>query len=715
MATQSVLTKTVKEVYQWRIEKDETKSRLFLPPIQRSLVWTNEQIVNFWDSLLRGYPIGMMMVHQINHQASTQNQAQGINAQGQLETTKANDYQLFDGQQRLSTILLGFNEGILANSKRLWLDIGSDPTPNSGYLFQLRISSEGQPFGYDPNEPNNKIPLNKRRDCWEKWRNKNPEITQSKSVFQKAEGSDLADAKNAILLSDLLEKLIRGENLKDFFLTKGVNEQQAAKLVNGLNTAINIQIVFQTISEEIIKNSEAYTRLFARIGQGGTRLSEDELTYSLIKYHYPQVRPAMEKISADPEIGRLSGEVDLTLGALRLAKYIAPWQGAKNWEIASRPEPKFISQLQQIEKEGIKEKEELKNKFLALINSPDNQAGENPKSLKNLLKNIRAALIYSKEDNPIGLPAILLGRLPKYLVDLLLLFACQEDKQSLGEKKKLLSGFVLYYLLAVDNDERASRKAFELICNKEKGWHFDETTVIEIINYLESHGAIKKLPSLENIKCLIKFNDEKKSDVLLRPWEQRFNQCDTNYYLPGERIRFISTHREKTKLLLMWLQRDYLDSQFPNYDPTSERDEDLPVDLDHLIPQKRFAFNWGDRLQYLTEELVNAGIKEIDEHFRGRRTMVGNSLGNFRWLDAAANRARQADELVPIDGGLDFVDVPNDWNALIPTNENPLRWGETQIASFQYLIDNRTLQIFNMVQQVLEESGIFASTNPQKP
>lgn len=43
---------------------NDGKDRLKLPPIQRSAVWTNAQIINFWDSLLRGYPAGMMFINK---------------------------------------------------------------------------------------------------------------------------------------------------------------------------------------------------------------------------------------------------------------------------------------------------------------------------------------------------------------------------------------------------------------------------------------------------------------------------------------------------------------------------------------------------------------------------------------------------------------------------------------------------------------------------
>ena len=56
-------TLTISELANWR--QREEGSRRLLPPIQSSMVWSNDQIVNYWDSLLRGYPAGMMKVHRI--------------------------------------------------------------------------------------------------------------------------------------------------------------------------------------------------------------------------------------------------------------------------------------------------------------------------------------------------------------------------------------------------------------------------------------------------------------------------------------------------------------------------------------------------------------------------------------------------------------------------------------------------------------------------
>jgi hypothetical protein len=98
------------------------------------------------------------------------------------------------------------------------------------------------------------------------------------------------------------------------------------------------------VAREIVADPEEYVRFFERLGQGGTRLSDDELTYSMIKHSYPKIHDRMSEIMRG-EAGRLASEVDMVLSALRVAKTMAPWVGAKESELISRPSPAFVSQL----------------------------------------------------------------------------------------------------------------------------------------------------------------------------------------------------------------------------------------------------------------------------------------------------------------------------------------------------------------------------------
>ena len=56
------------------------------------------------------------------------------------------DFQLFDGQQRLTAILLGLGEGQLRDRLKLWVDVGGGKEP-SHRAFVEHCSGRHLPFG----------------------------------------------------------------------------------------------------------------------------------------------------------------------------------------------------------------------------------------------------------------------------------------------------------------------------------------------------------------------------------------------------------------------------------------------------------------------------------------------------------------------------------------------------------------------------------------
>jgi hypothetical protein len=158
----------------------------------------------------------------------------------------------------------------------------------------------------------------------------------------------------------------------------------------------------------------------------------------------------------------------------------------------------------------------------------------------------------------------------------------------------------------------------------------------------------------------------------------------------------------------MWLQRDYLAKGFQYYDPTSGRDEDLPVDLDHVIPHSLFGDHWRPQQKRLEGSVDR-------ENFRDERQTVGNSLGNYRWLSASENRRRKAGrlnaggkedvgslQLEERQDGYDLVSNPAEWNAIIPERKEGQCWSTSDIARFQFVIDMRTLELYERLLAVIE-------------
>ena len=89
--------------------------------------------------------------------------------------------------------------------------------------------------------------------------------------------------------------------------------------------------------------------------------------------------------------------------------------------------------------------------------------------------------------------------------------------------------------------------------------------------------------------------------------------------------------------------------------PTSDRDEDLPIDLDHIVPVIIFGFDW----RYCESRLDSKKYPFLkSDNFRWGRGVLGNSLGNFRWVDASDNRSRGKGAFVALDSQGDLVENP---------------------------------------------------------
>lgn len=377
--------------------------------------------------------------------------------------------------------------------------------------------------------------------------------------------------------------------------------------------------------------------------------------------------------------GRLAGEVDLVLAALRVAKTVEPWENAKKWEVISRPTPTFVSQL--------KDKKKVESKFLEMIQGKGSTNGSSG-MLETLLQQVRDALSYNVISHPKGLPAILLGQLPRELVDVLILFAIKAGSL---ENHKELCAFVLHWLLFVSDDSKAASCTYQKIFDN--NWTLTEYPIRNLIEEYEKDEVARFIPRKKEV--LPRLEEEVKGGShQLRMWTERFTAADSDgERMPGEALRVLSTNRELVKRALMWLQRNYIAINFPSYDPTSDRDEDLPIDLDHIVPYDVFGFDWRNRCSRLEKDAIS-------DNFRWQRGIVGNSLGNFRWLAASDNRSRGKGDYTPIEKNGDLVSNPDAWNELIGKKK---LWSKDDIAAFQRLIDLRALELYK---KLLGESGI---------
>ena len=102
--------------------KDFVKENLILPDIQREFVWDSERICKLFDSILRGYPIGTMLIWKLKGENINKKNIRFYNfLQNYNEFNSENNnrllnfepnttyYAILDGQQRTQSLIIGLN------------------------------------------------------------------------------------------------------------------------------------------------------------------------------------------------------------------------------------------------------------------------------------------------------------------------------------------------------------------------------------------------------------------------------------------------------------------------------------------------------------------------------------------------------------------------------------------------------------------------------
>lgn len=120
-----------------------------LPALQRGAVWKPNQAELLWDSILRGFPIGAVMLAP--YDPSKGNKSAKENNGGGIQTP---DFHLLDGQQRCNAVALGWADHWQSSTKiapsALWLDM-HPPEVNDEQDLVFRVVTNSHPWGYQRN------------------------------------------------------------------------------------------------------------------------------------------------------------------------------------------------------------------------------------------------------------------------------------------------------------------------------------------------------------------------------------------------------------------------------------------------------------------------------------------------------------------------------------------------------------------------------------
>ena len=660
------------EYLNWAYNKSEIvqklNSILVLPPIQRGFVWKPNQIQELWDSLLRGMPIGAVMLQKINESSSKYREVNTSSNYKELNeiSNEKKGYFLLDGQQRTLSMLLGL---FISETHRLWIDFNEDGLNYTKY--RLRVTTKYQPFGYSP-DGRSKLSFSEKRDAYNHY---SENLIKEENFFNEVKPWKSSDKKGIYLfeLKDLWDKKLEDElfqnfdekqkkRLESFFVDLDKLKKQWIPLI-----LVPIFEINKNIEEN---NNDDLTLLFERISSNGTRLSPEDLLFSMIKQKWAESHDLVYKLQE--KIGSLMKATDFIMTIFRISILL---HNQKNKAIADNPKPdaeyfhRYLKDLLNEEEYGLKTLIKDDSVFI--------------RAFEKLMK-----LIEYKKDRIFGIPKIMFPYLNLYLLQALIYFIIKKEKDKINELE--LVRFIMFWMVNNPDSKKSSESSKEVIKLLDEG-----KSLVDIYN-----GLTKVREEHKNLFFkLIIFKDKSVEFSNMRNQDERALE----YF--SERNKELYQKFSTNISLLLWIQREFISNNeaISNYEPLAIHNEDnVPYDFDHLVPQS----NWSS---LSTNGAGLDKIKENKEKFGNLwiRRSLGNLIGNYRVLASSTNRSRGdkslEEEFEKFENDNNFIlfkEDLKDWKEASP--QNKFEWNDNRVQKFQYVIEKRVLDLYHKIIDDLE-------------
>ena len=275
-----------------QIQEDE----IVLPAIQRNFVWPSERIFRLLDSIMRGYPIGTILLWEtytdIQHRAFVRDYREG-NALSYHDNPSHKKLKLVvDGQQRLQSLYVGLYGTLEGNP--LYFDVlsgrESDDISEEKYIFSFRSAADVEESAQHVRAQLAKPPEDRDKDF---------------EVFHYMRVSDLFSmgaADRERLKEDLSKSLL----LKD---------------ADRVRLSVNLSLLDQTLSKEgdllketVIdkdlpsastsrKSDHDVLEIFVRVNTENTRLSRSDLIFSMLKLNWKESATVLPEFMAEANHG----------------------------------------------------------------------------------------------------------------------------------------------------------------------------------------------------------------------------------------------------------------------------------------------------------------------------------------------------------------------------------------------------------------------------
>lgn len=605
------ITVTLPEVASWTVVTGLAKAGpIFasIPALQRGLVWSPQQNELLWDSILRGFPIGAVVLSKWSEKLKKTAEVKDVRV----------THHLLDGQQRCNAIAMGFSDPFvqLDPTKKkdvasiLWLDLCPNPDKNSTRTYWVRATTTAHPWGYRRDDDANRLSASDVRDALKLINRcpRNPDYVRPSPVelwpCEKAAAVPVPIAWLLTLpfedMSDLWHSLSEraaaiaaaspnlrwaskvyefcnnpGMEIERLHIFKGISRARAARLV-----AIEApeELLEESQLEKTINDKEGISnieQLFQRLNAQGTKLDGEELAYSMIKAYWPDLEEPINKLSEN----RMPQARMVSLG-VRAARATD--------SKTNLPESPTVSALRAIARSEGEKKTQIQN-FIQ-------------QDLERACHLVDQWLNYDRADNPSGLlpvhvTSIAISSREVYL--LLLHFAklLNGTDAPLNWSKTMQGLATLLHWFAVDKGKVANI-VFQHCRGKPS---LDE--IRSGISAAISAGSMRMIHTPEAVGDFIRLpvnnydgwnwwsliqGDGSKEGVLLRrsTWEGFLD---------------FRNNRE----LLLYAQRDFVSRKFPDYNPARKdlwEAHNRPWDFDHILASYYFYNRKEGRFREICKE-----------------------------------------------------------------------------------------------------------------
>lgn len=726
----------------WASGHADATRHVVLPMIQRGSVWAPHKLLDIWDTLLRGMPIGAMMASET---------VAGIDIKiiGEIGTRESMlcDISLIDGQQRTLSMLAGWPQG-LVNPLRpvaIWVDLTD--TAQGEYLFRLWATTKAQPYGYARasmgGQSLSKLERSKLRlanQAWEKldalalWKRPDfmpweakfalplTELIANRVRLQAFIQERMTSYKSALAakVKALDAKATNTNNSTDKasqqvfeYLTKKLNalptDAELDKRIPVLEAALSkvlscefpvIHVRRESFEDEATNSPEVNTDpplaiLFKRVGTGGEPLSNADYVYSVIKHHAPEVHNTVEALLEDERIRAIYTPTTLVMSAVRLTMLTLKADDSKGQKVndSAKLDKATFARLVRNHKGFIGKFEDAIGKDGTFV---------------RCLKQVLDKLSYNRDGFATGLPKHALCLIPIPLLETILAWhTLRKPTVDAMERSRLpMVRFVLQGNLCVIDYAKASEDAIKALMGDNAAADADAFPDHVLMDMLSNgdKATAYPLPSPESLSAIPGLTESPVGTNGLRGWTRFSVKEDADMHHKHQvdiYKRWWNRKGGHVHPMLLWLQRDYVFEKFEQQPALAGMDEETPFDFDHILPSAQWAY-WtgaGGRHKFIDYPL-KSGEEILDNtgHWH-----IGNSIGNIHVLESGENRSlgdasvRGKLEIGEFAKNAQVLadDTNGAWLEASGDEKEPRKWEEGRALAFQRAVEQRTFVLYS--------------------